>query len=197
MRQIYYLLLMVALPTGLFAFSNSVSSADLWGNYYDPYTDTEIRIKDHRRGIKVLVNGRRWRTYNYMGRGIYDDCDGRVIQDLGYGEIKYIIGRRRNTIVLSRLTNNQYNDYRPNRLNTYGNSVPQYRNYGLNQYSGNWRGYEPGISLRIEAYGNGFRARNNRDAWVYYNRYRDGSYRDKRGNRYYFCLLYTSPSPRD
>lgn len=186
MRQMYYMLLMVALPTGLFAFSNSESSATLWGNYYDPYSNTEILIKDHRRGIRVRVNGRRWRTYNYMGRGIYDDCNGRVIQNLGYGDIKYIIGRRRNTIILSRSSNNRFNDYRPSRYSNYNNRGNQFGSYAVDRFCGSWGCSDPGITLRIEAYGNGFRARNNAEAWVYYDRYQDGSYRDRRGNRYYF-----------
>ena len=186
MRQFILFLLVVALPTtALFSHSdNSDASASSYlnGNYYDSYSGTTISISANRRGINARINNRRWRTFNHVGNGVYDDYNGRVIVNLGYGDIQYVRGNSRNALVLSR----------SQRANTRGRSG--YNNYGGNRsnrydvspYCGSWRSYNSGGRLFIEAYGSGFRARNNRGSWSYYSGHRDGSFRDRFGNRYYF-----------
>ena len=181
MRDFIYLLLVVALPTALFSTSSDAAgSSYLTGNYYDSYSRTEIQISKQRRGINARINNGRWRTYDYVGNGVYDDCYGRVIVDLGYGDIKYVEGRSRNGLVLSKNQNN----YGQNSYNSYGNNS-SYK-YDVSPYCGTWGSYNSSSRLYIEAHGSGFRARNNRGAWSYYSGHRDGSFRDRNGNRYHF-----------
>jgi len=187
MRRIIQLLLIVILPTGLFSLSNADHISRISGIYFDGYSDTEIIIKSHRNGIRAKVNGSKWRTYNYRGKGLYDDCNGRLIFDIGYGAIQY---QRRNRSAL--ITLEQFgrrtdgytygrDDYRPN---SYSNSR-SYRSE-IDRYRGNWHNSRQGLSLSIELYGNGFRARRPNEEWVYYDRYNDREYRDRRGNKCYF-----------
>ena len=187
MRQFIQLLLIVIFPTGLFSSSNSDHVSRMSGFYFDRYSDTEILIKSHRKGIKAKVNGSRWRTYNYRGKGLYDDCNGRLIFDLGYGEIQYQRRNRRTLITLEQY-GRSVDRYSSNRDNYRPNEYSRYRSNGsgADPYRGNWHNTSRGLSLSIELFGNGFRARRPSEAWVYYSRYNDREYRDRRGNRCYF-----------
>ena len=103
MRQLIFFLLVVALPTALFSHSSDASgSSYLNGNYYDSYSGTTINISTQRRGIRARINNRQWRTFNHIGNGIYNDYNGRVITNLGNGNIRYALGNSRNAMVLSR-----------------------------------------------------------------------------------------------
>ena len=192
MKALCTFFLLALIPT--FLFSNYSRSGDLHGLWYDNYTNTEIEIKHSRKGIRVKERGgwfRKWRTYNYMGRGLYDDCDGRVIVVLGRNRIEWRHGRRGRRVVLTRYDDYGYNDYRPN--NNYNNDWSYDQRdrrgrgrsgrFGPRDYTGNWFCQDRGLNLTIQLSGNGFRARSGRD-WVYYEPYRD-HYRDRRGNRYY------------
>jgi len=103
-------------------------------------------------------------------RGVYDDYNGRVIINLGRGQIKYVRGNSRNALVLSRRqrsfnrNRSGFNSFRGNRSGRFD----------VRPYCGTWTSYGSGGRLFIEAHGSGFRAR------------RDGSFRDRRGNRYFF-----------
>jgi len=184
MRQLIFFLLVVALPTALFSSINIDASASSYlnGNYYDSYSGTAISISAHRRGINAQINNRGWRAFNHIGNGVYDDYNGRVIINLGRGQIKYVRGNSRNALVLSRRqrsfnrNRSGFNSFRGNRSGRFD----------VRPYCGTWTSYGSGGRLFIEAHGSGFRARNNRGAWSYYSRHRDGSFRDRRGNRYFF-----------
>ena len=182
--------LLAAIPTLLILFLSYDAKAEIFGLWYDYYTDTKIEIKPSRNGVKVKHHGgflRKWRTYNYMGRGVYDDCNGRVIVVLNYDRIRWKTGNYRRSVELTRF--NEYG-YRDRRSRNFRNDRFDYdygrRGYGnaLDAYCGEWSCNATGVNLRISAYGNGFRAyANNR--WSYYEPYQD-YYRDRRGNRYYF-----------
>ena len=199
MRKSIYLFLIVALPTVLLSSDNDrFASSYLVGNYFDAYSGTEIRISQHRRGIKAKVNNKRWRTYYFVGNGVYDDYRGRVIVNLGYGEIKYVCRYRRNALVLSKIRRgDQPNRSGPRDWDNYHGD----RSYGydVNPYCGTWRSPDIDGRLHIERHGSGFRARNDRGPWTYYESQRDGSFRDPRGNRYYFDdrdLIWSSATGR-
>lgn len=181
-------LLLALIPTFLFSFDTSYD--DLRGYWLDDYRDTRLEIQQTRTGIRVIERGGlfpKWRRYDYVGRGVFDDYNGRIIIKRGYNQIEYRRGRR-GSIALYR------DGYRPR---SYGNGYsgysrdyrnPSVRSYGrsrgIDRYFGRWYDRGRGINLRIEAYGQGFRARYG-NTWTYYTPYRD-YYRDQRGNRYYF-----------
>lgn len=196
MRQLIFFLLVVALPTALFGTNSDASSSSyLNGNYYDSYTGTAISITTHRRGISARINNRGWRTFNRRGNGVYDDYNGRVIVRLGNGNIRYVQGNSRNALVLSR----RQRGFSQNRsgFNSYGNS--RSIRYNVSPYCGSWTSFNSGGRLFIEAHGSGFRARNNRGSWSYYSGHRDGSFRDRSGNRFFFNnrnLIWSSASGR-
>ena len=192
MKAISTIILLALIPT--FLFSSNSRGGELFGLWYDAYTDTRIEIKHVRKGIRVKEHGglfRRWRTYNYMGRGLYDDCDGRVIVVLGPNRIEWSKGRRDRRIVLSRYDDFGYYDYDRGRgyyddwSYDRGDRRRNTRSgrYGRNAYAGDWFCQDHGISLTIQLSGNGFRA-GARGNWVYYEPFGD-HYRDRRGNRYY------------
>jgi len=201
MNTMKLIILLALIPT--FLLSSDSRGEELYGVWYDNYSDTKLEIKHTRRGIKVKHHGglfSRWRTYNYMGRGLYDDCNGKVIISRGYDQIEWRKGRRR-SIVLSRY--NDYNrgdsyhsfdsydnrEYPTSRSRSYGRSYPT--TYRRDNYCGAWYNSDRGYSLSIEAYGGrGFRARLN-NVWTYYEPYND-HYRDRRGNRYYINDGYLS-----
>jgi len=196
MRRLIFFLLVVALPTALFSITSSrdaTTSSYLNGNYYDSYSGTTINISAKRRGISARINNRRWRTFNHRGNGVYDDCNGRVIVNLGNGNIRYVRGNSRNALVLSR-TRRAYAQGRSG-FNSYGSNYST--RYNVSPYCGSWTSYNSAGRLFIESYGTGFRARNNRGSWSYYSGHRDGSFRDRRGNRFFFDnrnLIWSSAS---
>ncbi len=190
--------LLAWIPTLLLS-SNSLSH-ELYGVWYDDYSNTKLEIKHSRKGIKVKSHAgwfHKWRTYNYMGRGLYDDCDGRVIVVLGQNRIEWRKGYRRSPILLKRYHDYDRYNYRDgyDYQGDYGNRGYDYRNdrsnnrnyqqsgYGRDAYSGDWYCSDHKLNLRIELSGSGLRARSG-NKWTYYEPY-DDHYRDKRGNRYY------------
>ncbi len=194
MNALKLVFLLALIPTLL--QSSETRGEELYGLWYDNYSNTKLEIKYTRKGIKVKHHGglfSRWRTYNYMGRGLYDDCDGKVIISRGYDQIEWRKGRRR-SILLSRYNDygrydNYDRDYSTSRSRSYN---PSYNSsYRRNQYYGDWYNNDRGLNLRVEAFGGrGFRVRfDNR--WTYYEPYRD-HYRDRRGNRYYLNDRYLS-----
>lgn len=197
MKVLRLFMLLALIPT--FTFASSSSGAELYGLWYDNYSDTRLEIKHTRRGIKVKHHGGlfpRWHTYNFMGRGLYDDCDGKVIIVRGYDQIEWRKGRRR-SIVLSRYADRGYRDrpydryndgYSTNRNRSYDRSYD--RRPSRDRYYGSWYNSDRGFNLSIEAFGAGFRARFGKD-WTYYEPYQD-HYRDRRGNRYYIEDRYLS-----
>lgn len=184
MKVLKLIYLLALIPT--FLFSSSTRGEELYGLWYDDYSDTKLEIKHTRKGIKVKHHGgwfSKWRTYNYMGRGLYDDCDGKVIIVRGYDRIEWRKGRRR-SVTLTRYNDyGGYDRYRDDRdyysSKRSGNSN---RTYGRDQYCGDWYCDDRGFNLSIESYGNGFRARFD-NKWSYYEPY-DDHFRDRRGNRY-------------
>ncbi|MFT4565312.1 MAG: hypothetical protein ACI9FN_000265 [Saprospiraceae bacterium] len=187
MRQIIQFLLIVILPTGLYSSKTSDYLSRVSGVYFDRYSDTEILIKPHRKGIKAKVNGSKWRTYNYRGQGLYDDCNGRLIFDIGYGQIQYQRRSRRNLITLEQYGGNEdryFYDRDRDSQRAYGRSS-SYRS-GIDRFRGSWQSTNRGLSLSIELFGKGFRARRPNQEWVYYDRYNNNEYRDRSGNRCYF-----------
>lgn len=179
MRQIIYFLLIVVSPTGLFADHLTPAPSLLGGIFIDRYTDTEIVIEPHRNGIRARINRGKWRNFYYRGQGLYDDCNGRVIWDIGYGQIRYERRSRRTSIVLDQYTS---------RWQRSSNRSPHYSNYkGYDNkaaiYKGDWLNARYGLSLSIEIYQGGIRARRPNEDWVYYDRYNDREYRDRNGNR--------------
>ena len=206
----YLLFLVVALmPTVLSSSPVFSSYYGLEGIWYDDYSDTQLEIRSHRRGIKVRRNGKRWRTFNEMGHGLFDDCKGSIIVYRGRGEIQYR-RKRRNSIYLSRY--NKYNrrsnytrsceidPYRRNQNSDYGYGN-RGNNYGYrDQYCGSWYCEDQGFNITIEAYGRGgIRARHGIDDWVYYNTYRNSRYSNSRGSGYYFdddVLIWSSRNGR-
>ncbi len=187
MRQIIRLLLIVILPTGLYSSNTSDYLSRVSGVYFDRYSDTEILIKPHRKGIKAKVNGSKWRTYNYRGQGLYDDCNGRLIFDLGYGQIQYQRRNRRSLITLEQYGGNgdRYSSDRDRYSQRSYRRSNSYRS-GIDRFRGSWQNTNRRLSLSIELFGNGFRARRPNEEWVYYDRYNDSEYRDRKGNRCYF-----------
>jgi len=199
MKTLQLTLLLALIPTFLFCSDRGYD--ELYGFWYDDYTNTTLEIKHTRKGIKVKEHGGwfpKWRRYNAMGRGVFDDCDGRVIIKRGYNQIEYRKGRRRSTVLYregrDRGRGYRDRDYR-DREYGYGDDryddgyrYPSVRSYGrtrsADRYCGSWSNRDRRISLSIEAFGRGFRARYGND-WTYYTPYRD-HYRDRRGNRYYF-----------
>lgn len=181
--------LLAVIPTLLLLMTALSVKAEIYGVWHDYYTDTKIEIKPAYKGIKVKQHGgflRRWRTYNHMGRGVYDDCDGRVIVVLDYDRIKWKRRDHRRPIELSRYGGYGYRDSGRRNYNGYNTGYGRgaNTNYGLNDFCGEWECHDTGVRLSISPHGNGFRAyANNR--WSYYEPYKD-YYRDRRGNRYYF-----------
>ncbi len=175
MRHFIFYLLIVLIPTGVSAKDDG---RHIGGTYYNEFAHIEIRIKPHRRGIKAKINGHRWRTYRYIGDGVFDDHHGRLIIDLGHGRIEFN-QRYRTTLVLSRLTS--IGDYR------YEGIYGEYdgHNYRGNGFGGDWYCEGTGLSLSLEILGHALRIRRHGSDWVYYNRYNDHEYRDRYGNRYY------------
>ena len=113
MKAMSTVFLLALIPTFLFSFNSR--GGELYGLWYDNYTDTKVEIKHSRKGIRVKEHGgwfRKWRTYNYMGRGLYDDCDGRVIVVLGHNRIEWRKRRRGRPIILTRYDVYGFNDYR-------------------------------------------------------------------------------------
>ncbi len=173
MNAMKLVILLALVPTLL--LSSDSRGEELYGLWYDDYSDTKLEIKHTRKGIKVKHHGglfSRWRTYNYMGRGLYDDCDGKVIILRGYDQIEWRKGRRR-SIVLSRYGDyGGYNRYRDRDYYPTSRSRSYDRNYRRpitrNSYYGNWYNNDRGFNLSIESYGRrGFRAWfDNR--WTYY-----------------------------
>jgi len=184
------------------------------GTWYDDYTNTQLEIRNHRRGIKVRRNGRKWKTFNDMGRGVFDDCKGSAIVMLRSGEIKYRRKRKR-PIYMSRYNSYGRGDYnrggygrdRYDRDDYYGQGRSRRdrdRSRGNNgyrdKYCGQWYCNDRGINLTIETYGSeGIRARIGNDDWSYYDDYRNNRFFNNRGNGYYFdndVLIWSSRNGR-
>lgn len=174
-------------------FSLDISPGNrIEGIWFDNRTDTQLEIDNHRKGIKVREITRfkkyRWDTYYSMGRGVFDNCDGSVIVVLDRGVIEWRQSRYRRPILLSRRygQGDYYrNDYSDNAQNRYYENRPQ---YGRNRsdFNGDWYCADQRLYLEIREYNNGFRARRPNKEWVNYEIDRDGRYRDKNGNLYYF-----------
>lgn len=188
MNALKLVFLLALIPTLLHS-SEDTRGEELYGLWYDNYSNTKLEIQYNRRGIRVKQLGglfSRWRNYSYVGRGLYDDYNGRVIVARGYDRIEWRSGRNRR-VVLSRYDSYGRHDnydrgYTTSRNRSYS---PSYNtSYGREQYCGSWYNNDRGYNLRVEAYGGrGFRVRfDNR--WTYYEPYQD-HYRDRRGNRYY------------
>lgn len=215
-----WIILLALVPTSLYTASPS-SNRQLHGLWYDVYSGIQLEIKHHRKGIKAREirnyrNKKKWRTFYRMGRGVFDDCDGRVIIANGYGEITYRTGRRR-SYRLTRERDYGYDayDYRRNErwydrdYDDYGSIYGDYdrdrrrgrdRDRWLNnrdRYCGDWHCSDHDLYLQIEAYRDGFRARRRGGGWTYYNPWRNGQYRDRRGNTYYFDDGYLTWQSRD
>ena len=186
MRLLYAFVLLSLIPTLL--SSMDAQRGDLHGFWYDDYSGKKIEIKHTRKGIEVKSHGgwfNRWRRYNYMGRGLYDDCNGRVLLLLGPNRIEWR-DRGNPPIVLYRYRDYGYGDPYYDDY-SYGhrgrNDRRNNRRYGRDAYQGSWYCSDRRLSLNIEIYGNGIRARSG-NGWVYYEPYND-HFRDRRGNRYY------------
>lgn len=188
MNLLKLVFLLALIPTLLHS-SEDTRGKELYGLWYDNYSNTKLEINYTRRGIKVKQHGRlfgRWRTYSYVGRGLYDDYDGRVIVSRGYNQIEWRTGRNRR-LVLSRYNSyDRYDNYDRGYTTSRSRSYnPSYNSlYSRDQYCGTWYNNDRGYNLRVEAYGGrGFRVRFD-NQWSYYEPYKD-HYRDRRGNRYY------------
>lgn len=188
---------------GLFpaiAFSNLSDNEvyGLEGVWYDYVTDVHLEIKKHSKGIKVReVNVRRkkgWDTYYNMGRGVFDNCDGRALIVINRGLLKWKISRHQRPIILERSIgrNNGYFDHFDTR-NRSNQSF--YRNPSRNRissFTGNWYCATHRLYLDIESYENGFRAKRPGKDWVYYEYDTNDYYRDNKGNSYYLRDGYLS-----
>lgn len=169
----------------------------LLGFWYEPGKNTQLEIRYHYDGIKVreIERNRRkgWDVYRYMGRGLYDNYDGRIIKVTDYNEIRWKKGRKRSRYLVK---DRNYNRSR------YGRSYRSYPRYDEcapgsyrrdrysssydQTYTGSWYCDDENLYLEIERYGDGIRARRPRRAWVYYDGDRRSGYRDRKGNRYFF-----------
>ncbi len=195
MKNAWILFCLALIPTNL-VLADHLLDHNLYGLWYDAYSDTHLEIKDHRRGLKArrIVHGRKkkWRTYYGMGRGVFDDCDGRTLIVLGPNRIEWRQGRR-NTIIFRRSRGSLFDSrrYRGNdRYYDESRSDYGYRDWNRrfrDDYCGEWYCEDYGLRLHIESYRDGFRARRHgRDGWTYYSPYGRNGFRDNRGNRYYF-----------
>ena len=200
MKVLKITLLLALIPTFLLC-AESVSD-DLYGYWYDDYTNTTLEIKNSERGLRVKQHGGllpRWRDYKYLGRGVFDDYDGRVIVSRGYDQIEYRNGNRpsiqlyRNTGSNTSYGSDNYgyqsdsydgNSYDYNAYNTGYDDYTAGPPYGVDAYCGRWSSYSRGYNIRIQPYRRGFRVRYG-NTWSYYTPYRN-YFRDRRGNRYYF-----------
>lgn len=197
MKSIIMYFVLAWIPITMTHASTSSDARYLEGLWYDYSTDTYLEIKDHRKGIKAreIYRNRKkgWDTYNRMGRGVFDNCDGRAIIVLDRGQIQWKTGRRGRGIILERayqgrgraIDYDRYNDQRRYGDTRY-NSLSRSYSYSCDQYLGNWYNADRRLYLEIIRYGNGFRARRPGNEWIYYERDQYNNYRDNRGNRYYF-----------
>lgn len=186
MRTNLLYLLFVLAPTEI--LPAEYNFVHLEGYWEDVDGHIQIEIQDHRKGIKVRELDHRykskWRTYNDMGRGVYDDCDGNVLILSSRGELKWKRSFDRRPVYLVRQGYSYRNSRDYDRAPISNSRYDRYSN--SSRYAGNWYCDQFGLDLEISLYGNGFRARNADRDWVYYDRYEDNDYRDKHGNRYCF-----------
>ena len=182
------------------AFSNESDNEiyGLEGMWYDYESNVQIEIKRHPKGIRVrevqVHRKRGWDTYYNMGRGVFDNCDGRALIVLDRGILKWKISRYHRPIILERSIG-RYNGYidhfdTRNRANQSFYSYPS-RNR-INSFTGSWYCATHRLYLEIESYENGFRAKRPGKEWVYYEYYTNDYYRDNKGNSYYLRDGYLS-----
>ncbi|GEM_PF-2098305 len=203
MRAMKITIMLALIPTFLLC-ADSVSD-DLYGYWYDEYTNTTLEIKNSEYGLRVKQHGGllpKWREYKYLGNGVFDDYDGRAIISRGYNQIEYRNGNR-GSIQLYRERGASNRSYRSDDYSypttsyggdgyggSYNNSYSNYNSGSqycapVSSYCGSWNSYDRGgYGIRIERYRSGFRARYG-NSWTYYRPYRN-YFRDRRGNRYYF-----------
>ncbi len=188
MRAFLLFVLLAWIPTHLLI--GAESSRHIEGVWYDYDTGVRVEIKDHRKGIKVKVkNGhfrRGWNTYFSMGRGVYDDCVGSALVVIDRHTLKWVRGRHRRPVYLER--GREHRSWRQGGYTDryYRDRVPydRHRFDRRQRLSGGWFCSERGLSLDIELNDRGFRAREPRGTWIYYDRIGDDLYRDNRGNAY-------------
>ena len=181
MRAMKITIMLALIPTFLLC-ADSVSK-DLYGYWFDEYSNTTLEITNSQKGLRVKQHGGlfpKWREYKYLGRGVFDDYDGRVIISRGYNQIEYRNGKR-GSVQLYRDSHSSYGsdsyggDYYDDdsySSNTYdqgtSDSYGSYNTYAsgdqycapVSAYCGSWNSYDRGgYGIRIERYRSGFRAR--------------------------------------
>lgn len=194
MKWIIYCLLAV-LPT------ESINAQNIYhrlnGVWTDHHRSLSIEIKSVSNGIRVRQKKgfwkKKWRTYYYMGKDIYDDCRGNYIHVYHQNKLTWKRSGKR-PIVLRRSYSWDYEDYYPDQKYLWKRDVHR------EDYLGYWYCSDYNLYLEIQPAEDGLRARRRNGSWVYYTRnHRDNSYRDHRGNRYYFEgheLIWTSGDKR-
>jgi len=145
------------------------------GKWFSNYTNTVIRVKAKRDGIKVkgLRGIRSWRTFDYVGRNRFKDCYGNQIKVNPYNELIFQNVRNRSQAVF---TKRQGNSYQPRDRDYWRQS----------SYRDSYYVRELNETIYLQTRGDQLRAKRQGGEWVYYsqNPYRKNEYRDYRGNRY-------------
>ncbi len=175
---VYLFFCFLAVPATDILYSAN-SYGQLEGIWYDLRENVFVEIRLGRRILQVREirsNGRAkaWREYNDMGRGFFDDCRGSVIIYIDPQTIKW---KRKNRSISVLHKERRARNSSLSRIT---------RGFSLNDYLGDWYCASDRLSLRIEVFGRGFRARQPLGPWIYYFRFGENDFRDDRGNRYYF-----------
>ncbi|MEL6390415.1 MAG: hypothetical protein AAFQ02_09645, partial [Bacteroidota bacterium] len=166
------------------------------GLWVDDYGDFTLEIRERRRSIRVRIDGRRWRSYNKMGRGVFDDCAGSVIVLLDNGSLRFKPRNRRTRLLFREGRSFGRDRFSPGRNGfdspfgyNDGRSGLRSNRSGArfcDPFAGNWFCDDRGLSLTVEVYGTDIRARRRGGRWTYYTNYNDRYFVDRRGNRCFF-----------
>ncbi len=175
MRALFLLCWLALLPTEFTSAINSYRSIE--GYWYDEFDAPRLEVRRRRNNLQareISISGRasKWRTYYHMGSGVFDDCAGRAFYALDSHRIQWRRNRNR-PIVLSR----------GSAIYGYGRTLAPRLSINI---GGTWYCGDHNLYLDIEPFGNGYRARQPRGVWTYYDRYSDNEFRDNRGNIYYY-----------
>lgn len=171
--------------------SSILNNSRVEGYWTDDFGDVFLEIQRHRKGVKVRRNGRKWRVYNDMGRGVYDDCRGNVLILFGRRELEYRRKGRRPVYLFresrgGRSFGRDRDGWRRDDRRGWNDNRGRRDRDGFNNRNlrGDWYCAQTGITISINFFNDRLGARIGRGDWTYYNPSGRNGYRDRRGNRY-------------